>query len=247
MDRQSFAIVVISLSVTSCEYGDPYVLPARDLPEDSVETSIAEALCQRFSSCECDQYITGQSDDLSCEESAAALARAWVEAAREAGLTYNGPCASNALSPSCSEIDHCQIYSGSGRNGEPCTAVGRYMSTCGPWLTCGVDGTCEGDRLYIPTTGRDGDRCGPERGDYDVPCEDGLACLDGRCVTAANLGTDCDPATPCGADGWCSEGTCMTRLAPFAACGAHEACESGICSEGRCTEEQPPECVGFTW
>lgn len=238
--------LTLGLSATSCEYNR--VPPSPDeFPEESVMDAIAESLCLRFAECGCDHYATGQGGELSCEESAYALAETWTEAAREADLVYNGQCMTRLLDRRCDSVRVCQIYFGTVSDGEPCTAVGRLMSTCNRWSLCGADGKCHPNVLGPQRTGQEGDRCGTPLGDYDTPCADGLACLDGRCVVAAQLGAGCDTETPCGDGGWCSEGTCITVLAPGEPCSADDTCASKICHEGRCAEEQPPVCVGFSW
>lgn len=246
--RHYYAAAVIGLIFASCDLhrGGPTV---EEFPEDSAMAGIAESLCQRFSDCECDEYTAGQNDELACEESAAALAQTWVETAREAGLTYGGKCMTSSQGRECGDTGRggCQIYYGTVGDGGPCMAFGRYMSTCSSGSSCGVDGRCHSSNASFPRAGLEGDRCGAALGDYNIPCLDGLACLDGRCVVAADMGAGCDSGVPCDTGGWCSEGTCMNVLAPGEVCGVHEACESGICDEGQCAEEQPLGCVGFSW
>lgn len=244
--KHYYTVATIGLWLASCECNWNSQPPA-EFPEDSVVTEIAESMCQSFIDCECDLYTAGQETDRSCEESAAALAQTWMEAAWGADLVYDGVCVTVLLDRTCGSTVECQIYSGTADAGEPCTAVGRLMSTCSRPSRCGVDGRCYISATDLPRTGQEGDRCGALLGDYNTPCAGGLACLDGHCVVAADLGAGCDLGTPCGGGGWCSEGTCLTTLAPGQACDTSEACTSKICDEGQCAPEQPAECVGFSW
>lgn len=213
-------------------------------------------LCARFEQCECEAH-TFESTDEGCESSATALVNTWIEAAEALELTYSPTCMAEKPAFSCGGSligSTCQVYFGRKDRGERCQAVGPFMSTCGEWLACGVDGYC-GPRQELDVVGSVGDRCGASLGDF-TGCEQDLACVEGTCVPAAAAEESCDATTPCNATTWCDGGTCAARLGPRAMCPfdaeglpLSEACEPDLlCDDaGQCTWPLPRACFGFSW
>ncbi|MBL4685903.1 MAG: hypothetical protein JKY37_15010 [Nannocystaceae bacterium] len=186
----------------------------------------------------------------SCEQAAQALAAAWIDAALAAELTHDGVCSLIGPWTYCDEINYdsatrCQIYSGAGGLGEACEAFGPYMSSCARDLACGVDDICY-DAVDLPIEGALGHRCGIPLGDY-TECAPELACVEGRCVTAAAADGGCDDERPCGDTYWCDEGLCAREANVSKPCTTDEGCYSGMCEDGSCLIEQPRGCRGFFW
>ena len=117
--------------------------------------SVAVEFCERFVDCGClayDDALFGSYDE--CLASELPSVRSMVQAARDAGLTFDESCA-DALEQrfrnlGCApdfrtvpEIVPCKLFYGDGALGEPCVAVDQANGdSCRPELTC-REGVCD--------------------------------------------------------------------------------------------------------
>ncbi len=198
------------------------------------------------------------SDTLACVDEVTPWAESWAEAAKQAGLTYDRACVDRIWTTWASECpsdpelgwigcaDECQFYHGDAGTGEACEVYGMRMSSCNQGLVCGVDRTCH-EPCDAPGPGGLGEACGLAYGSAGVSCSDGLACVAGACIEAANTGEPCSPELACDSASFCDPETsqCQARLPPGAECSDHEMCEFGVCVDGACVAEQPRFCAAL--
>lgn len=208
--------------------------------------------------CECATFIDGAACSAAFETS--------IAASQNAGLEYDADCAGSldyrlerpidgeeecALDrdgvPSVACEEECQVYSGSGTAGAPCTRYGRRMSTCSSDLTCALDGRCR-EPCERPMVSQMWQPCGYfSAWLLDERCAEGLVCdpMRGVCVPPLTSGEACEvAASTCPSDEWCSERdlACVPKRELGETCTEDAGCTSGVCVEV-CSPPQPYLCT----
>jgi len=253
--------VTLSLLGTACPFDDGGHIPELGLP--NVLTSVCPG---SLSGAECPCRGAATPDTYRGDRECESAVPHWIDAAEQGELQYSSRCieflldiglvSPQAYSLSCTMDatssrawlaceDECQIYFGSGKEGDSCERVGRRMSTCAADLACGYDGRCYSpcDRpLLVP----EGGACGYPVGLLQEECEPGLQCdpAIGSCVPAPAPGAACDADVPlCVPGEWCSatSGLCMPTVTDGGQCERHDECFSRVCA-GTCQPADPHRC-----
>jgi hypothetical protein len=186
--------------------------------------------------------------------------QASVSEALAAGYTMSVECATKIGDMSMASIypktgtwlsceEDCQYFFGDQPEGAACEAVGHRMSDCEEGLICAPDRRCHQpcDYSFIAPLGG---WCGPARGMWFVTCDAGLRCgPEGTCQPAAAIGESCVDNFGCAIGGWCDTETnlCTSVGADGTPCVTDDQCESMVCVEGRCLEEEPFVCQRYGW
>jgi len=256
---------VLALAAIACQ---PLKSDGPPFSETNMPHGLTGAVCAAASGhhyppcCGADDRDRPFEDSIDCRESPVGdhISKS-ADAARAAGLTYDGYCVYDIIKVNWSEcLDFgsgsflgcdrdCQIYYGEVGEGAACEAYGHRMSDCQQGLVCAPDRSCHQACDHAFVAPEDG-YCGPTRGMWFVACDLGLACDDeGICRPAAAVGEACDAATACAIGGWCEplSGACVAGLAAGSPCTAHEQCGSEVCKEGVCFAPESPVCGRWAW
>jgi hypothetical protein len=257
--------LIFALAATACQplkFDDP-PLTERNMVVGLTGVVCAAASSNHFPPC-CGPDDKDRPFELAqeCQDSPV---RAYIEqsaeAARAAGLSYDGYCMYEIVGSGwnrCVDFgsgtlldceEDCQIYHGELGEGENCEAYGHRMSDCRQGLICAPDRRCHQPCDYS-FVAPEGGYCGPSRGMWFVTCGVGLACNShGICEAAAATGEACDADTACRLGGWCEpvDGICVPGLPGGSPCTDHEQCSSDVCKAGVCFTPESPVCGRWAW
>ena len=259
MNRLLNALTLLgSLGLGGCEFGMTDGPIRVELVASSLEGSVCHVSAQsNFTCCQDSEVPFDLAGE--CRDAVSGPITDSVDAARNAGLTYDAHCVDEVLrGTGCMNLESgtfasceqdCQIFHGQGQEAAPCIAYGHRMSDCAQGLICAPDGSCHQPCDY-DLVAPAGGYCGPARGMWFVTCAAGLACSsEGLCEPGVALGDSCAGGLSCAVGGWCEPQTeaCVADLPDGTTCTEHEQCASKVCKQGACLAPDSPTCGRWAW
>jgi hypothetical protein len=211
--------------------------------EGQTPETLGRSRCELYFTCKCvDLEYT---DEAACIKAETASAKEDLDAAKEAGLTFDGACVADVLAnradlgcKTTSEVAEadlpcrpCSIYHGAVPLGGACMATGSY-SDCAQDLEC-IDFVCVESCKPVAA---EGEACEDSEGAVTAKCVHGLFCASSShaCEKKPALGEPC-PDAICAAGAHCDSmdsEACEALKADGEACNwDHECAKSSYCKK----------------